>query len=65
MSPRALTLERRSGSSPSLTLVRPWEKNNKVEIQEPGVFTQGSPIPGVLQARTLEWGAISFSNAGK
>ena len=25
----------------------------------------GSPIPGVLQARTLEWGAISFSNAGK
>ena len=25
----------------------------------------GSPIPGVLQARTLEWVAISFSNAGK
>ena len=25
----------------------------------------GSPIPGVLQARTLEWAAISFSNAGK
>ena len=23
----------------------------------------GSPIPGILQARTLEWGAISFSNA--
>ena len=23
----------------------------------------GSPIPGVLQARTLEWIAISFSNA--
>ena len=23
----------------------------------------GSPIPGMLQARTLEWGAISFSNA--
>ena len=22
----------------------------------------GSPIPGILQARTLEWGAISFSN---
>ena len=22
----------------------------------------GSPIPGVLQARTLEWVAISFSN---
>ena len=23
----------------------------------------GSPIPGILQARTLEWAAISFSNA--
>ena len=25
----------------------------------------GSPIPGILQARTLEWVAISFSNAMK
>ena len=25
----------------------------------------GSPIPGILQARTLEWVAISFSNAGQ
>ena len=25
----------------------------------------GSPVPGVLQARTLEWVAISFSNAWK
>ena len=25
----------------------------------------GSPIPGILQAGTLEWGAISFSNAWK
>ena len=23
----------------------------------------GSPIPGILQVRTLEWVAISFSNA--
>ena len=23
----------------------------------------GSPIPGILQARTLEWVAMSFSNA--
>ena len=23
----------------------------------------GSPIPGILQARTLEWVAIPFSNA--
>ena len=26
---------------------------------------QAPPIPGILQARTLEWGAISFSNAWK
>ena len=25
----------------------------------------GSPVPGILQARTLEWVAISFSNEGK
>ena len=25
----------------------------------------GSPVPGILQARTLEWVPISFSNAGK
>ena len=25
----------------------------------------GSPVPGILQARVLEWVAISFSNAWK
>ena len=25
----------------------------------------GSPVPGIPQARILEWVAISFSNAGK
>jgi len=25
----------------------------------------GSPVPGTLQIRTLEWVAISFSNVGK
>ena len=25
----------------------------------------GPPVPGILQARTLEWVAIAFSNAGK
>ena len=25
----------------------------------------GSPVSEILQARTLEWVAISFSNAGK
>ena len=27
------------------------------------VSLPGSPVPGILQARTLEWVAISFSNA--
>ena len=27
-----------------------------------GSSPPGSPIPGILQARTLEWGAIAFSN---
>ena len=31
---------------------------NPIDISPPG-----SPIPGILQARTLEWVAISFSNA--
>ena len=29
------------------------------------VSPRGSPVPGILQARTLEWVAISFSNAWK
>ena len=27
------------------------------------VSPPGSPVPGILQARTLEWVAVSFSNA--
>ena len=26
---------------------------------------RGSSVPGILQARTLEWVAIAFSSAGK
>ena len=29
------------------------------------VSPSGSPVPGILQARTLEWVAISFSSAWK
>ena len=31
---------------------------NPIDVNPPG-----SPVPGILQARTLEWAAISFSNA--
>ena len=37
-----------------LTLCDPWDCS-----------PPGSPVPGILQARTLEWVAISFSNAWK
>ena len=30
---------------------------------EDGMSPPGSPVPGIVQARTLEWVAISFSNA--
>ena len=33
---------------------------NPIDISPPG-----TPVPGILQARTLEWVAISFSNAWK
>ena len=35
-----------------LTLCDPMDRN-----------PPGSPVPGILQARILEWVAISFSNA--
>ena len=28
------------------------------------VSPPGSPVPGILQARILEWGAIAFSDVG-
>ena len=31
----------------------------------PQMAAHKAPVPGILQARTLEWVAISFSNAGK
>ena len=38
----------------------------RVRLCDPiDVSPRGSPVPGILQARTLEWVAISFSNAGK
>ena len=48
------------GSIPGL-IEDPLEKEmagNAIDGSPPG-----SPVPGILQARTLEWVAISFSNA--
>ena len=39
---------------------------SRVQLCDPiDVSPPGSPAPGVFQARTLEWVAISFSNAWK
>ena len=39
---------------------------SRVRLCDPiGSSPPGSPVPGILQARALEWVAISFSNAWK
>jgi len=39
---------------------------NRVQLCDPRDGSPpGSPVPGILQARTLEWVAVSFSNAWK
>ena len=40
----------------------PWTEGPTV-CDPIGGSPPGSPVPGILQARTLEWVAISFSNA--
>ena len=44
-----------------LSRVRLCATPNTAVHRHPG----GSPVPGILQARTLEWVAISFSNTWK
>ena len=41
------------------------KKYESVHTKYTVLETNVSPVPGILQARTLEWVAISFSNAGK
>ena len=37
---------------------------SRIRLHDPrGGSLPGFPVPGILQARTLEWVAISFSNA--
>ena len=67
-----------NGQDPSIlflgqSLPSPWD-SLEVRILPPWKYREddeqcglnrppGSPVPGILQARTLEWVAISFSNA--
>ena len=43
-------------------LIKRWAKDLNRHFSIDG-SPPGSPIPGILQARTLEWVAIAFSNA--
>ena len=48
-------------------LIEVWGSKNKDDVfQDFAEFlVYKSPVPGILHARTLEWVAISFSNAWK
>ena len=57
-----------------VSIISQWNINNNVpkSLQSRPTLCDpidgsppGSPVPGILQARTLEWVAISFSNACK
>ena len=56
----------RHQGSPSLITVAAAAKllqSRPTQYDPIDVSPPGSPVPGILQARTLEWVAISFSNA--
>ena len=56
----------RWGSLRHLLLLLPLSLQSCPTLCDPTDRSQpGSPVPGILQARTLEWVAISFSNAWK
>jgi len=56
--PRSCRLRDRSAAAKSLQLCPTL--CDRIDGSPPG-----SPVPGILQSRTLEWVAISFSNAWK
>ena len=48
-----------------LLLLRHFSRVRLCATPEIAAHQAPTPVPGILQARTLEWVAISFSNAGK
>ena len=50
-----MTLYKVKSSEVTQSCLTPWDPRDG--------SPSGSPVPGILQARTLEWVAISFSNA--
>ena len=60
--PRSRLLEILSGTAAAAAK---WLQSWLTQCDPKDSSPQGSPVPGILQARTLEWVAISFSNAWK
>ena len=55
-----------TSASPTMLLVLLLSRFSRVWLCDPIDGSRpGSPVPGILQARTPEWVAISFSNAWK
>ena len=55
-----------TNSLQSLLLLLLLSRFSRVQLCDPiDGSLPGSPVPGILQARTLQWVAISFSNAWK
>ena len=53
-------------ASDSLTSLSPHRILERKGLCDPiDGSTPGSPVPGILQARTLEWATMAFSNAWK
>ena len=48
-----------------LLLLLPSRSVVSDSVQRQSSSPPGSPVPGILQARTLEWGAIAFSSASR
>ena len=65
---KEMDLGERKGKNPTRVLFAAAAKSlqscstlcNPIDSSSPG-----SAVPGILQARTLEWVAVSFSDAGK
>ena len=58
------TLRHSKGQGSLLLLLLLLSHFSRVRLCDPiDGSPPGSPVPGILQARTLEWVAISFSNA--
>ena len=59
-SPSAMIFEPPKIKSDTVSIVSPSISH---EVMGPDGSPPGSPVPGILQARPLEWVAFSFSNA--